>query len=157
MSRYDRDESPDEIRDSGVHRPTESSRRQETSDAKGQGGGSGTSQDQPPRHEIRPGKVRSVHQGRRNVGPLKTAALQKPVPMDAGLPALLLDWRGRCPYNQEQDYVFASLCKGRRSTALALKRDVKPHPTRREGGRNPKARSLARIQTLIRNASERER
>ena len=69
MSRYDRDESPDEIRDSEVHRPTESSRRQETSDAKGQGGGSGTSQDKPPRHEIRPGKVRSVHQGRRTKHP----------------------------------------------------------------------------------------
>ncbi len=42
---------------------------QETSDAKGQGGGSGTSQDQPPRHEIRPSKVRSVHQGRRTKHP----------------------------------------------------------------------------------------
>ena len=69
MSRCDRDENPDEIRDSGVHRPTESSHTQETSDAKGQGGGSGTSQDQPPRHEIRPGKVRSVHQGRRTKHP----------------------------------------------------------------------------------------
>ena len=46
-----------------------------------------------------------------HVGPLKTAASQKPVPMDAGLSALLLDWRGRCPYNQEQNYVFASLEK----------------------------------------------
>jgi hypothetical protein len=69
VSRYDRDENPDEIRDSGVQRPTESSRRQETSDAKGRGGGSGTSQDQPPRHEIRPGKVRSFHQGRRTKHP----------------------------------------------------------------------------------------
>jgi integrase len=43
-----------------------------------------------------------------HVGPLKTAASQKPVPMDTGLSALLLDWRGRCPYNQESDYVFAS-------------------------------------------------
>jgi integrase len=43
-----------------------------------------------------------------HVGPLKTAASQKPVPMDAGLSALLLDWRGRCPYNQEKDYVFGS-------------------------------------------------
>jgi integrase len=43
-----------------------------------------------------------------HVGPLKTAASQKPVPMDAGLSALLLDWRERCPYNQETDYVFAS-------------------------------------------------
>jgi integrase len=43
-----------------------------------------------------------------HVGPLKTAASQKPVPMDLGLAALLLDWRGRCPYNQSTDYVFAS-------------------------------------------------
>jgi len=46
-----------------------------------------------------------------HVGPLKTEASQKPVPMDAGLSALLLDWRGRCPYNQDVDYVFASLEK----------------------------------------------
>lgn len=43
-----------------------------------------------------------------HVGSLKTAASQKPIPMDAGLSARLLDWRGRCPYNQETDYVFAS-------------------------------------------------
>jgi integrase len=46
-----------------------------------------------------------------HVGSLKTAASQKPVPMDAGLSALLLDWRGRCPYNQSTDYVFASVEK----------------------------------------------
>ena len=44
-----------------------------------------------------------------HVGPLKTETSQKPIPMDGGLSALLLDWRGRCPYNQDQDYVFASL------------------------------------------------
>jgi integrase len=43
-----------------------------------------------------------------HVGPLKTEASQKPVPVDSGLSAVLLDWRGRCPYNQEADYVFAS-------------------------------------------------
>jgi len=43
-----------------------------------------------------------------HVGSLKTAASQKPIPMDAGLSALLLDWRGRCPYNRNSDYVFAS-------------------------------------------------
>jgi integrase len=43
-----------------------------------------------------------------HVGPMKTAASQKPVPMDAGLAALLLDWRGKCLYNQDTDYVFAS-------------------------------------------------
>jgi integrase len=43
-----------------------------------------------------------------HVGPLKTAASQKPVPMDAGLAALLLDWRKKCLYNQGTDYVFAS-------------------------------------------------
>ena len=35
-----------------------------------------------------------------HVGPLKTAASQKPVPMDAGLAALPLDWRKKCLYNQ---------------------------------------------------------
>ena len=43
-----------------------------------------------------------------HVGPLKTAASQKPIPMDSGLSALLLDWRGRWPYNRDADYVFAS-------------------------------------------------
>ena len=43
-----------------------------------------------------------------HVGPLKTEASQKTVAMDAGLSALLLDWRGHCPYNQDSDYVFAS-------------------------------------------------
>ena len=28
--------------------------------------------------------------------------------MDPALAAVLLDWRGRCPYNQDTDYVFAS-------------------------------------------------
>ena len=43
-----------------------------------------------------------------HIGPMKTEASQKPVPMDASLAALLLDWRGKCLYNQESDYVFAS-------------------------------------------------
>jgi len=30
------------------------------------------------------------------------------VPLDFVLADALLDWRGRCPYNQETDYVFAS-------------------------------------------------
>lgn len=46
-----------------------------------------------------------------HIGPLKTEASRKPLPIDAGLSALLLDWRGRCPYNQEQDFVFASVDK----------------------------------------------
>jgi integrase len=37
---------------------------------------------------------------------LKTAALEKTVPMDAGLAALLLDWRGKCLNNQDSDCVF---------------------------------------------------
>ena len=46
-----------------------------------------------------------VHQ---HVGPLKTEASSKPIPMDASLAEVLFDWRGRCPYNQPQDWVFAS-------------------------------------------------
>lgn len=69
MSRYDRDENPDENRDSGVRRPAGSDGGQATSDARGQGGGGGTSHEQPPRHEIRPGKVHKAPQGRRTKHP----------------------------------------------------------------------------------------
>jgi integrase len=43
-----------------------------------------------------------------HIGTLKTAASQKPVPMDAGLAAAPLDWRAHCPYNQDMDFVFTS-------------------------------------------------
>lgn len=43
-----------------------------------------------------------------HIGPLKTETSRKPVPMDSALAAALLDWRERCPYNQDSDYVFAS-------------------------------------------------
>jgi len=46
MSRYDRDESPDEVRDSSLRRPAEHRGGQEASDARGQGGGSGTADSQ---------------------------------------------------------------------------------------------------------------
>ena len=42
------------------------------------------------------------------VGNLKTEASGKAVPMDAALAEVLLDWRGRCPYNQDADYIFGS-------------------------------------------------
>jgi hypothetical protein len=69
MYRYDRDENPDEDLDSGVRRSAEPDGGQATSDARGQGGGGGTSHDQPPRHEIRPGKVHKAPQGRRTRHP----------------------------------------------------------------------------------------
>jgi DNA-binding MarR family transcriptional regulator len=53
MSRYDREENPDEVRDSSVHGPAEPSSGQDTSDARGHGGGSGALHDPPPRPEIR--------------------------------------------------------------------------------------------------------
>jgi integrase len=46
-----------------------------------------------------------------HIGALKTETSQKPVPLDAALAEVLLDWRGRCPYNQDTDYVFASAGK----------------------------------------------
>jgi integrase len=48
------------------------------------------------------------------VGECKTEASQKPVPLDSFLAQELLTWRSRCPYNQNDDWVFASpLTKGR--------------------------------------------
>jgi integrase len=45
---------------------------------------------------------------RQHVGVMKTEASRKPVPLDAGLADVLLNWRGCCPYNQDADYIFAS-------------------------------------------------
>jgi integrase len=42
------------------------------------------------------------------VGNLKTEASGKAVPMDPALASVLLDWRGRCPYNQDVDFLFGS-------------------------------------------------
>ena len=42
------------------------------------------------------------------VGELKTEASGKAVPMDSALAHALLDWRARCPYNRDGDYLFAS-------------------------------------------------
>src|SRR4029077_3990155 len=36
-----------------------------------------------------------------------------PVPLDAGLAAVLAGWRSICPYNQDADYIFGSPDKGR--------------------------------------------
>jgi integrase len=42
------------------------------------------------------------------VGNLKTEASGKAVPLDSALANVLLDWRGRCPYNQDADFLFGS-------------------------------------------------
>jgi integrase len=45
---------------------------------------------------------------RQNIGEMKTEASQKPIPLDAGLAAVLMEWRGCCAYNQPEDWIFAS-------------------------------------------------
>jgi len=45
---------------------------------------------------------------RQQIGTMKTEASRKPVPLDAGLAAVLAGWRGICPYNQDTDYIFGS-------------------------------------------------
>lgn len=42
------------------------------------------------------------------IGPLKTDASDKPVPMNTPLANVLMEWRGKCPYNQDGDFVFGS-------------------------------------------------
>ena len=64
-----------------------------------------------------------------HVGSLKTEASQKPVPMDAGLSAVLVDWRRKCPYNQDSDYVFGSPeMKGRQPLwpSSAMSKHIRP-------------------------------
>ena len=54
--------------------------------------------------EIRPARaIVDAH-----IGALKTEASGKAVPMAVDLASALLDWRGKCPYNQDSDFVFGS-------------------------------------------------
>ena len=45
------------------------------------------------------------------VGNLKTEASGKALPIDAALAGALIDWRDRCPYNQDADFLFGSPAK----------------------------------------------
>jgi len=63
------------------------------------------------------------------IGNCKTEASQKPVPLDSFLAQELLTWRSRCPYNQGDDWVFASpLTKGRQPywPENLMKRGIRP-------------------------------
>lgn len=42
------------------------------------------------------------------IGNPKTEASGKALPMDDALAGALIDWRSRCPYNQEADFLFGS-------------------------------------------------
>ena len=53
--------------------------------------------------------VRSIALQR--VGPCKTEASQKPVPLDPELAEVLLMWRRQSPYPMDSDWVFASPAK----------------------------------------------
>jgi integrase len=37
-----------------------------------------------------------------------SGVLGKPLPLDEGLAGVLFNWRAHCPYNQDDDFVFAS-------------------------------------------------
>jgi integrase len=69
------------------------------------------------------------------VGDCKTEASQKPVPLDSFLAQELLTWRSGCPYNQNDDWVFASpLTKGRQPywPENLMKRGIRPAAKRAE-------------------------
>jgi len=65
------------------------------------------------------------------IGPLKTDASGKPVPMDNRLPRVLLDWRGRCSYNQDGVSHLRQSGEARKATVLARQLDEE----RRASGR----------------------
>jgi integrase len=54
--------------------------------------------------EVRP--VRGIVD--QHIGDLKTERSGKAVPMDSTLASELLNWRGKCPYNQDEDFLFGS-------------------------------------------------
>jgi integrase len=46
---------------------------------------------------------------RQRIGDMKTEASRKAIPMADGLADVLTAWRSVCPFNQDADYIFASL------------------------------------------------
>jgi len=66
------------------------------------------------------------------VGPCKTEASKKPVPLDPWIAEELLTWRRASPYNQPEDWIFASTRKkGKQpySPDAILKRCIRPAVT----------------------------
>ena len=60
---------------------------------------------------------------------MKTEASRKPVPLDAGLADVLMQWRTQCAYNQPSDYLFASPEKGGKQPIWpnsAMDRHIRP-------------------------------
>lgn len=71
--------------------------------------------------------IRSIYRG--VVGRCKTEASQKPVPLDPWIAEELLTWKRATPYNQPEDWIFASTKKkGKQpySPDAILKRCIRP-------------------------------
>jgi site-specific recombinase XerD len=102
---------------------------------------------------------------------MKTEASRKPVPMEAGLAEVLVNWRGQCAYNQSEDYIFASVeMRGKQPLwpNSAMEKHIRPaalrakitkrigwHTLRHTFGTllNANGADLKTIQTLMRHAN----
>lgn len=64
-----------------------------------------------------------------HIGATKTETSMKPLPMEAGLADVLHAWRSTCPYNQDEDFIFASPeMDGKQPywSGVAMQRHVRP-------------------------------
>jgi integrase len=64
-----------------------------------------------------------------HIGATKTETSMKPLPLDVGLAEVLQAWRSVCPFNQDQDFVFASPeMDGKQPywSGVAMQRHVRP-------------------------------
>jgi integrase len=102
---------------------------------------------------------------------MKTEASRKPVPMEEGLADVLAEWRSQCAYNQNSDWVFASVdMHGMRPLTpnAAIQKRIRPaalragitkhigwHTLRHSFGTLLKANGedVATVQALMRHAS----
>jgi hypothetical protein len=94
---------------------------------------------------------------RQHIGEMKTEASRKPVPLGAGLAAVLLGWRGCCPYNQDADYIFGSPDKDGKTTRTGLTLLWKITSGPLQTSRNPEAVRLAHAPSHVWNAGKQPR
>jgi integrase len=110
---------------------------------------------------------------KQKIGPCKTEASHKPIPLDAELAEQLRNWRLKAPYNRTEDWIFASPHRRGRQPywpgalfraqlkpgleAIGIRRDVGWHTLRHTFGTLMKANGedIKTIQELLRHANYR--
>jgi len=83
------------------------------------------------------------------VGPCKTEASQKPIPLDAYLAEALRIWREHTPYQKPDDWIFASPATSGKKPYWGPTNHAEFYPPRCSEDRNRTAHRMAHVQAHV--------